>query len=660
MNRLITLLSLLLLTSVLQAAPSDSTGRMPVTEGWVYRIDAVRPDFAPGEPGKANELCVILTSRYGASVDIEYYEESDVVMSQAVDIAPNAIEIICVPSLYAIEARSTAPFAVMSRQVFAGNGEQALHLPTSAWGTEYTPFSLWQDSYGINGVEPTVATARTVVIPIQPNTRVHVAYRDGHTDTLITTWLQPLVINEEVKPGLTRSSASDPTGVRISSASPISVVSGHAKGAILRFPDGLPASGQYARAASRSRGNLHDVMLPTFMAGTEFVTAPLLYTPTRERGLDQSEVGIENDRGDVIRFIALSDSTVISSVSASADMHVDTVLNAGDTWYAAAVEKATTWSASKPVMCAQYGKSYGNIISQATRPEDDPSVNTGLPLLQVVPPVDRWAQHAAFHAAVGMDNAVNVVCKSTDAENIRLDGRPVTVALRRHDIPGTPYTSFSGFISEGAHHVTAVNDAVRFCAWTYGSLDGLQLGRIYGSPAAFDMAQPCEDTLSTWLNYEGDSAVVGWTTGPENFPCAEIAFAVTEYCHGCTSRYRGNTMTIRRATPTTMVKASVLVVMRSGRFERRTVFMDGTTSVGESSHSNILRITPHPVQDHCWIMYADGAVIQGNVNVHSVTGECVRSVSALNETQLDLDLTDLPPGVYAVKIGSVRRMIIVE
>jgi hypothetical protein len=93
---------------------------MPVTEGWVYRIDAVRPDFAPGEPGNANELCLILTSRYGASVDIEYYEENDVVMSQTVDIAPSAIEIICVPSQYAIEARSTAPFAVMSRQVFAG------------------------------------------------------------------------------------------------------------------------------------------------------------------------------------------------------------------------------------------------------------------------------------------------------------------------------------------------------------------------------------------------------------------------------------------------------------------------------------------------------------------------------------------------------------
>jgi hypothetical protein len=519
---------------------------------------------------------------------------------------------------------------------------------------------LWQDSYGINGVEPTVATARTVVIPLQPNTRVHVAYRDGHNDTLVTTWLQPLVINEEVKPGLTRSSASDPTGVRISSVSPISVVSGHAKGAILRFPDGLPASGQYARAASRSRGNLHDVMLPTSMAGTEFVTAPLLYTPTRERGLDQSEVGIENDRGDVIRFIALSDSTVISSVSASADMHVDTVLHAGDTWYAAAVEEATTWSASKPVMCAQYGKSYGNIISQATRPEDDPSVNTGLPLLQVVPPVDRWAHHAAFHAAVGMDNAVNVVCKSTDAENILLDGRPVMVALRRHDIPGTPYTSFSGFISEGAHHVSAVNDAVRFCAWTYGSLDGLQLGRIYGSPAAFDMAQPCEDTLSTWLNYEGDSAVVGWTTGPENTPCAEIAYAVTEYCHGCTSRYRGNTMTIRRATPTTMVKASVLVVMRSGRFERRTVFMDGTTSVNDLPRIADVLITPNPVEDHCTVMSVTGAPLHGSVQIYAVTGEHVRTVVTGGAAQVDVDLTDVQPGVYAVQIGSARRMIIVE
>ena len=119
-------------------------------------------------------------------------------------------------------------------------------------------------------------------------------------------------------------------------------------------------------------------------------------------------------------------------------------------------------------------------------------------------------------------------------------------------------------------------------------------------------------------------------------------------------------MTIRRATPAAMVKASVLVVMRSGRFERRTVFMDGTTSVDDASTTAGLLITPNPVEERCSITSTTGTPFTGSVNVYSVTGELVRSVHASGVSQIDLDLTDLQPGAYAVRIGSVGRMIIVQ
>lgn len=614
-------LILLLCSTGSVISQSDTTGQMLLTEGLAFRIAAIVPSLAPAETIPPNALTLYLTSRKGARVTVNG--------SDIVDVVPNDVTIVRVNDLESVVTlRGDRPFAVSSYQDLYGNGEQAWHLPTYAWGTSYRPFQWWQDSYGLNGLITTnmsgmqiLAGERgaTVTIEQEPMDRTEVLPPYGST-----------TVFEYFEDGLTRNTNSDPTGRLVTSDQPIAVVSGHPKAAVLRFPEGLPPIGEYARAASRSRGNLHDAMLPTELSGSYFITVPLLYTPTRIRGFMLEEQGIEDDHGDVIRFIALEDSTVITSMSDTIPWHTDTLMNAGDTWYAPRVEQATVWYASKRVMCAHYGKSFGRIISQADRPDLDPTVDAGLPLLMNVPSITQWTDYATFMAPESTANFVNVVCLAKDEWDIRIDGRPIASVLRKHTIGSTPYVAYSGLIPPGMHTLHTFKEDVRFGAWTYGSLDGLQLGKIYGAVASMDLALPCEDTIVVTQETTPDSIVFTYRadtrSGSDNDTCAQIAMVYLDRCNGGTATVSDTSVIVRRTTPTTMVDGVVVFVTRSGRYLRRPFHLDGTTSVIE-------------------VLSTD---IPTDVPVYAITGERV------------LHNGRLSPGVYAVGSGMDRRCVIVR
>lgn len=631
------------------ASPTDSSGRMVVNEGTLFRVIGIPPALAPGELATPPFQKLILTSRYNATVVVNgnriSLKADSIVVLNADDDGPITLE------------GDLAPFSVYTYQDLYGNGEMAYHLPFHPGSTEFFPFSWWQDSYSVEGTARTTIGAKTYVVPLTSQETVVRINRHGSTQDTTIRVDEYLEIDEPIVENGTRNTVTDPTGFSITASLPVSVVSGHPKAAVLRYPDGLPYTGPYARPASRSRGNLHDAMLPSMYAGVTFVTVPLLYTPTRIRGLDMTDQGIEDDRGDVVRFIGLHDSTLIYKLTSTDTVLIDTILGRGDTWYSSRVEVPSVWTTSRPVLCAQYGKSYGRITSQATDPADDPSVDAGQPLLQVVPNVERWTDHSVFLAPEETSNFLNVACRVDDANTIFVDGRAIGSVLRRHDISGTPYTSFSGLVSSGRHIITTTSSEARFGAWTYGSLDGLQLGKIYGSMTGMDYAVDCDDSLVVDVTVvDADSVRITYRAEPQSLSCADIAYAVVEHITGGSYRSNGSVIMIHRDS-TFAVDGNVLVVARSGRFVRRSFHLDGVTSVHEQVPFNA-SIRPNPAPDICHIARADNQLLTGTVEILSVLGLRMMSFDVRGVHELVVDVQSLPPGAYIVSGAGLNGVIL--
>jgi hypothetical protein len=628
-------------------AQIDTLGRMVLQEGLRYRITTIRPRIAPGETPFASTQRCILTSESGSRVT---FNGTSVIVPAggSVDISISSTE--------PVELRGTQPFGVLSMQDGYGHGEAARHLPSYAWGTSYRPFLWWQDEYGLASETPTVTTSAISVVADVDDTRVSLTLPSGKRDTTLNAGEQWYVQFDQ-ESGRSRNDSTDYTGqCLVESTHPVTVVSGHEKAAVLRHPNNMPKSGNYERAATRSRGNLHDAMLPTTYAGTTFVTSPILYTPTRLRGRDLSLIDVEDDRGDVVRFIALEDSTAITSLSSSPTSGVNITLNAGESWYAPRVELATLWFATKPVLCAQYGKSYAYITWQSTQPLDDPSTDAGMPQLQIVPPVEHWVDHAIVVAPSETASFLSLVCSAQHESSILVDGRPIASMLRKRRIGDSFMVSFEGPILPGEHRITPLNPNVRFAAWSYGSVDGLSVGNIYGAVTGINMAAECDGEPTLRVVRQSDSVVIAYGIPDTAQPCLATAMTYFEQCDGCAIEERPQGFVVRRTQPNVRVVGVVRTVATNGMYRRAAFSLDGTVGVAEANAD--LHVGPNPTSDYVIIKRSGVASLTGTYRVWSHIGQCVREFRATDASTLRIDLSDLAPGIYHIDGDAVHTIVV--
>lgn len=623
-------------------AVAQHSDRMDVTEGTAFLVGFIHPEpVAPeGMLPEGNEL--IITSRIGARVTIEG--------AKTIVVRPGQVvrERIGVGDV--LRLASDNPISVATYQHFVGNGEMAWHLPVAMWGTSYHPFAWWQDGFGLAGQPYHARTAKIRVIAARNNTIVQATYL-GTSQNVTLQAGQSWLIDPPAVTGGTRLASTDPTGMSITADAPIGVISGHAKGAVLRYPDAMPDTGAYARHANFMRSNLHDAMLPDVMAGTRFVTAPLIYSPTRLRGTDQSRIGVEDDRGDVIRFIGLADGTVIRQNGDSVG-----TINNGTTWMSAACEQASVWTTSNPALCAQYGKSYARITSQAGKPEDDPSTDAGLPLLQVVPSDDRWITTATFTALPGFTNAISVVGTVEALQTLTLNGEPLGKASPVRRIGTSDYGFVSTYVPEGTHTVHTNNTSHRFMLWTYGSIDGLQPARIYGAVASMNLAWDCADSVVASTRTTADSVIIAYgVTAANRSSCLGIAMAYAERCDGGIVVRRGDSLVITRTSPTTMVDGEAVIVARSGRYVRVPFHLDGTTGVA-AGNAQTMSARVHDGMIRIWTAQPTSTAVV----VFDVTGAAVRIHAAQFTSETLIPATGLARGVYVVVANGVAQRLIID
>jgi hypothetical protein len=625
------------------AQPADQ-----LTTGTHFRVGFIHPDLAAGEPLSDSSYCLLLHADEPATVSVG---------NSIVRVLPGQPMVVRLPQTDVVELTSNRPITVSSFQDLLGNGEQSWHLPTSAWGREYRTFAWWTDRHGLDSVSLKYSTAKRLVIADEDDTRVTAQTLNGSRDTTLNAgehWLVSEALNTE----MLRDLRSDPTGLLVSADKPIGVISGHAKAAILAYPDGLPMKGPYARTANRCRGNLQDAMYPTSMAGTEFVTVPIVYTPTRERGLDLLNQGIGDDRGDVIRFIALTDSTVIMRASSDGSMLTDTVIARGQVYTVNRVEWPTVWRTSKPTLAAHYGKSYGHITSQATLPEDDPTTDAGMPLLMTVPPLDRWISRTTIRARKDMFNVLAFAVRTSDVSSLRINARPITSIARPTSIPGSVYSVMTAIIPEGTFSVTA-DSGKRFACWTYGSLDGFQLGKIYGSVAGVDVRRPCLDSIH--LSYMQDKATGLITVSTEMVwpqdTCSRLSMLyVDSTADDATWQRNGPVLLIQPPKLQAPFSCAAIAVSSSGRRDTLYVISGGTHADDGNQLSTTPAISPQPVSEAALLTGLSRCQGQ-QILVFSAQGAQVMSAAVVSDT-MTLPTTALVPGLYLISIGTYKMLFV--
>ena len=599
---------------VVNAQTTEKRGTMVLTEGRRYMVAFPQVQASPTEKPMPQPMQLLVSSKTkttfriqtpagindAAKMDKEFTVEANKVLKVPISTAYMNTESEARRG-YGILITSKKPISVTTYQAWQGNGEMARHLPVEGWGKNYYTMNFYQDRYG-NSSGYKYRPGQILIIADKDNTVVSYtptvdteggveapSVRKGATQTVTLEKGETFLIKSKINELENKEWTTDLTSTWIRSNKPVGVVSGHVKVAIMRYPDVLPPTGNFAAEAHFVRNNVHDAMLPLEMSGKRFVTTPCKYTPTRVVGQASIEFGIDDDRGDVVRVVGLEDGTTVKAMRQDGTGLMNKfTLKKGETRLETALEVATYWESDKPILMGQYGKSYAKILpptnAQGGKDIEDaqghPTVESGMPMLQYVPSVDRWVEYAAFYAPEGMDNFFNIVFKASEIGKIKVDGRSLTSvfggAMRL--LKGTEFAYICTPVGSGDHVVESTDPAARWVAWNYGSLDGLQQGRAYGTPVSVDMTIPCDDSLAVIEeivcgNVEGRGNIL-----PENTSCGSIFAVYAEDLNNYeltvdesfNSGDKNVTFQVKVLDKTKDATATVKVVSRSGKFVEKT------------------------------------------------------------------------------------------
>lgn len=564
-------------------------------------------------------MVLLISSRTGARVRITTSRSSrneNSVIDKEFVIEPNVVTKVPIPIGYmndesevrkghGIMIAADHPISVSTYQAWNGNGEIARHLPVEGWGMEYYSMNFYQDRYGTSsggykyrpGQILIIAAVDSTVVTYTPTVTTEggadaQSTPKGASTTITLGRGETFLIKSKIDVATNKEWSSDLTGTLIRSNYPIGVVSGHTKVAIMRYPDVLPPTGIFAADAHFVRNNVHDAMLPNTMAGTEFVMLPCIYTTGRVTGMSSVEYGIDDDRGDVVRVIALHDNTLLQSLAVNGSSYLNRkTLRRGESYIETSTDRATVWKANKPILMAQYGKSYARIMpplmgtvsdEKVDKAQGHPTVEAGQPMMQCIPSIDRWVNYGMFSAPEGMDNFMSIVFRTEDANRIKVDGRPLLSVYpgSMASIAGSPYTYVRTPIGVGDHVIESTIPSVKWMAWTYGSLDGLQQGRAYGTPVSVDISVACDDSLAvdeetttcgdvdTWARIvAAGNAACGWIANVEATELTnyEQIFDDVFNAGDASIHYR-----MRVIDRTQDAKATVRMRIRSGKYVEKT------------------------------------------------------------------------------------------
>jgi hypothetical protein len=410
------------------------------------------------------------------------------------------------------------------------SGEAFNVIPTNYLGMEYVSLNLYQDE--TDEKKP----GEILIVGTQDGTQVTYTptfdtekCNMGQARTFTLNQGQTFLILGKTESGMTQNWLSDLTGTSITADKPIGVISGHTKGAFpLYFVGNNP--GYELIYANFSRNLLCEMLPPIEQLGTEYISAPIKYID-RTRGLS----GVEDDKGDLIRFVATKDGTNIYQMrqDGSSLMQVGPTLNRGQWYNITNQETAAYYKSNYPVLVGHYGKAWWNspgMMGPKTSKDDAPQnpYRSGQGMMLVLAPVDHWYNYATFNSASAMDDFIYLTIKYSERNDIYFDGMPSANIFGAAiiQIPGTVYAYITAQIPEGFHVIEAKNGAL-FAGYAYGNWDREKEGFAYGYGLGYGYQglTGCKDSISlAETNTYGDITghVTAFDLNPDS-TCANIA-----------------------------------------------------------------------------------------------------------------------------------------
>jgi hypothetical protein len=387
------------------------------------------------------------------------------------------------------------PIVVTGYVSFSISGEAFMCIPSEALGKRYYTLNMYQDCVG-NEYRPAqiliVATRDNTVVRYVPTTETDNGVRAGQVGEVRLNRGQTFLIKAKIDARFNQDWKTDLTGTYIEANEPIAVISGHTKGSYPRYSCTMLGS-----PAHFMRNSLMDMMWPVELWGTMYVSAPIMYLNRPRNGVDIDDVG------DLIRFVASEDGTVIEQLRQDGSREwspISPPLRKGQWFNISAQEVAAAYRSNKPVLVGQYGKAWRltavNPLPGKEEEEPQNPPRNGEGMLMALTPRERWATYTTFYSPPGMDNFFMIVYETDREQDIYFDG----VRLRNKfsggikKVQGTDYSYVVSPVSPGDHTVEGKNGA-QFAVYAYGNLDLSKNGFAYGYPTGINYAIPCADTL---------------------------------------------------------------------------------------------------------------------------------------------------------------------
>lgn len=457
-----------------------------------------------------------LSSKLATTVRIESADGS---YSKMVTIAPNEVQVVEIPALFenteseivrkkGLHLTADNPITVSVFVAYTWTGEAYRVIPVEWLGKKYYTLNMYEDHVKLHdgnikytpGEILIVATRDQTNIKYRPAWDTERGVTAGSWGTATLNAGETFLIKGKIDSLRSQSWDTDLSGTYIEGTKPIAVISGHTKAAFPRYTTTM-----YGLKSDFMRNMEMEMMWPVEMLGTTYISAPIRYNDRNEGyGL------LPDDRGDIIRFVATQNGTIIQQMRSDGTnlKQISPVMKAGQVFDILSQLEPGYYQSNYKVLVGQYGKSWWiHAVPPKEGSKDDQLQNppqNGQGMLITLTPINQWCSYSAFRIDPAMDNFIYLTFYTKDDENITFDGETLRKKFGSsiEQILGTPFSHLEQTVGgEQAHIIESVNDTIKFAAYAYGNWDKYKDGFAYGYPVGVNYAVPCVDSM--WIKYTG-------------------------------------------------------------------------------------------------------------------------------------------------------------
>ncbi len=425
-----------------------------------------------------------------------------------------------------IHIKTEDPASVAVYISYQWTGEAFRVIPVEWLGQKYVTANLYLDKLGTNLLRPPqiliIATEDNTTLRYRPTAATINLEAGQLSDPIKLNKGQTFFILGRMDNGRVQDNSSDLTGTYIEATKPVAVMSGHTKGAFPRYQATF-----YGRNGSFMRNMMLEMLWPIEMLGTQYVSCPVKYN-------DRPRDKIADDRGDMIRFVAAYDNTIIYQMrkDGSGLKQISPNLKRGQFHEITNQEDPAYYESSKPVLVAQYGKTWWLSpvtpkVGSGDQPQNPPRNGQGMML--ILAPVPQWTSYATFRSPMGIDNFVAVTFRAKDLPYLYFDGQSFTKRFGNsiNYIEGTEYAYITEQVAAGDHYLKGEilpdgKQKATFAGYVYGNWDRSKDGFAYGYPIGINYNVQCDDSLIVEDQMECGTVNGKGTALPPNADCAGI------------------------------------------------------------------------------------------------------------------------------------------